>query len=247
MASNGVPILAQALQAHLSRKHQARMWEANQEQENEARALQQANQQQQWGRQDQYRQEDMARALEEREMRRAMEQQGMAREDQRWSADKEMQRVRMQQEKELAAARIEADKLGREYEWGKRADIARDAEKGRDTRHKTPRPASPGRSGAGPKQAAPKDPKPGILRAIAERERILSAYRAPTFQEVPNSPETARRRAEAQRLDEEINALKQEYTALTTGMTPDAPEAPPPDQTGDAPPAPPSSGKKRKL
>ncbi len=231
MASNGVPILAQALQAHLSRKHQARMWEANQEQENEARALQQANQQQQWGRQDKFRQEDMARALEDREMRRAMEQQGMAREDQRWSADKEMQRARMQQEKELAAARIEADKLGREYEWNKREGIARDAEKGRDTRHNTPRPASPGR----PKSSADKGPprdhltekRLGLLTSEQNnlRSNLARLEMVPNWQAQPEL--VARKEAWTNRLD----ALQREYTALVT-----APQAPAKDKPGTTPP-----------
>lgn len=157
MASNGVPILAQALQAHLARKHQAGMWEANQEQENAARALQQQNQEQQWGRQDKFRQEDMARALEERELRRAAEQLGMAREDQRFSADTALRQARMQQEKELAQARIAAEREGREFEWTKREGIARDAEKGRTERQKMPRPASPGRPKSGTDKGPPRD------------------------------------------------------------------------------------------
>lgn len=246
MASNGVPILAQALQAHLARKHQAGMWEANQEQENAARALQQQNQEQQWGRQDRFRQEDMARALEERELRRAMEKQGMAREDQRWSADKEMQRARMQQEKELAAARIEADKLGREYEWGKRESIARDAEKGRTERQKMPRPGG-GTPKPAPKPVVPKDPKPGILQAIAERQRILASYHAPTFQEVEDAPEIARRREEARLLQEEINQLKRDYTAAVAAGTATGQEDDAGDTSPDDPVVPPAAGKKRKL
>lgn len=169
MASNGVPILAQALQAHLARKHQAGMWEANQEQENAARALQQQNQEQQWGRQDRFRQEDMARALEERELRRAAEQLGMAREDQRFSADTALRQARMQQEKELAQARIAAEREGREFEWTKRESIARDAEKGRETRHMTPRPK--------PKPAPDKDKGPPRDHMAEKRLGALTSER----------------------------------------------------------------------
>lgn len=231
MATNGIPFLAQALQAHLARKHQAGMYEAQRDMMQQRDAEDAALRERQWGREDLrhqeslgMREEDLARALEQQTWERQWKQQAAQRDASTRAEDLSIQAAREKARDELERWKMQQTIALQEKAWGTRKDIA----KGHDDARVS---GGAGRGGSG----APKSRKDQLIKLITDKRRVLAGYKPPTYQDVQNSPEAARRQKEAQALQAEIDALNQEYTALVTGMEQEKEMPTPPGQQGGQP------------
>lgn len=144
--SNGVGVLANALQSYLARKHAGGMLEAQQANQAQRDATAQEWQNKEWQRDAMRREEDMARALEQQAWSRNWQQQQaasrMAERDQDAARDAARDEARMAFDRE----RLEAEKGWHAAQTQAQKDIAKGNQ---DTRRATaPRPGA-GRSGAG--------------------------------------------------------------------------------------------------
>jgi len=236
--SNGVGVLANALQSYLARKHAGGMLEAQQANQAQRDATAQEWQGREGQRSAINREEDMARALEQQAWNRNWQQQQAA----EGRADKEAERS-LEASREAARMAFQREQLEAQKAYqAEHLKTQKEIAQGHDTTRKqtAPRPGA-GRGGARGGAAPRKDETPykvwrDRLNAMVGELKSLG----------PNLmiPEV---RARAEKLRQDIEG----YAALEPPKQPgdDDPAVPPPTPGSQPPPqgTPPTGGKKRAL
>lgn len=229
--SNGVGVLANALQSYLARKHAGGMLEAQQANQAQRDATAQEWQGREWQRSAINREEDMARALEQQAWNRSWQQQQAA----EGRADKEAERS-LEASREAARMAFQREQLEAQKAYqSEHLKTQKEIAQGHDTtRQKTaPRPGS-GRGGArggssyNPADAARRQWDTTVRMKQSELNKIEDVLSRLT----PANEDELRPGLEQRR-----TTLRQELTTLYTQRPPDAATPAPPGAQQAPPPS----------
>lgn len=243
--SNGVGVLANALQSYLARKHAGGMLEAQQANQAQRDATAQEWQGREWQRSAINREEDMARALEQQAWNRSWQQQQAA----EGRADKEAERS-LEASREAARMAFQREQLEAQKAYqAEHLKTQKEIAQGHDTTRKqtAPRPGA-GRGGG---SGARKDETPykvwaKEMDALTRLHRDASSGAAKEAFTPEQKAYQAEQRDLAEKLRQKIEALKFVMPQPDAAQVPSTPLPTP----GSQPPpqaAPPTSGKKRAL
>lgn len=229
--SNGVGVLANALQSYLARKHAGGMLEAQQANQAQRDATANEWQGREWQRSAINREEDMARALEQQAWTRNWQQQQaaarIAERDQDAARDAARENARMAFDRE----RLEAEKGWHAAQTQAQKDIAKGNQ---ETRQKTaPRPGAGRGSGSGPrKDDTPYKVWAKEMDALTRLHRDASSGAAKEAFTPEQKAYQAEQRDLAEKLRQKIEALKFVMPPPDAAQTPSTPPltqgAPPP-------------------